>query len=88
MTFGVGRNATLGVKKIKKLTSIFPMIGKKNKQLTVFDADREVQNLESTDNARHLFLALSVYPRVRISRSASETDDNSCLFRKWPEAIP
>ena len=32
-------------------TSIFPVIGKKNNQSSVFDADQEIPTLGSTDNA-------------------------------------
>ena len=41
MTFGVGHHTTLIVNILFK-TSIFPIIGKKNYQLSVSDADREI----------------------------------------------
>ena len=54
----------------------------KNNQTSVSDADREIPTRGSTDNAGNpvpetrytSFPALSVDPRVGISRSASETD--------------
>ena len=56
--------------------SFFPLIGKKNNQTSVSDADREIPTLGSPDNAGKLvnLVALSVYLRVGISRSASVTD--------------
>ena len=63
---------------------IFNVIGKKNNQTSVSDADREIKTLESTDNAGKSltsFPALSVYPWVGISLSASETDDRFYLSR-------
>ena len=50
--------------------------------MSVSDADREISNSGSTDNARYLVNSVSGmirYPRVRISRSASETDDRFYL---------
>ena len=44
MTFGVGHHTTLIVNSLFK-TSIFPVIGKKNNQSSVSDADREIQSL-------------------------------------------
>ena len=44
---------------------------KKNVQISVSDADREITSLVS---------ALSVYPRDWISASASETDDRFYFF--------
>ena len=55
----------------------FNVIGKKNNQTSVSDADREIPTLGSADNVRNSvtsFPALSVYPRVGISLSESETD--------------
>ena len=71
----------------------FPIIGMKNNQSSVSDADQEIPTLGSTDNLvsgiiprepsgqrimpemRFIsFPALSVYPRVWISRSASKTN--------------
>ena len=57
---------------------IFPIIGKKNNQSSVSDADREIPTLGSTDNAGNsinLVSGISVYPRFVISQSTSETDD-------------
>ena len=54
------------------------MIGMKKKSIIGSDAEREILTLGSTDNAGNLvtsFPALSVYPRVGISLSASVTDD-------------
>ena len=54
------------------------VIGKKNTQTSVSDADHKIPTLESTENAGNsvnLFPTLSVYPGVRISLSESETDD-------------
>ena len=53
MTFSVGRHTTLIVNILFK-TSIFHRIGKKNKQSSVSDADREIPTLGSTDNAGNL----------------------------------
>ena len=52
MTFGVGRHTTFIVIILFK-TSIFPVIGKKNNQMSVFDADQELPTLGLTDNARN-----------------------------------
>ena len=49
------------------------VIGTKNNQTSVSDADREIPTLGSADNVRNEFPVLSVYPWVGISRSASET---------------
>ena len=49
---------------------IVNVIGKKDNQTSISDADREISTLESTDNARksvNLDFGLSVYPRVGIS---------------------
>ena len=54
MSFGVGRDKTLTVKKIKETIEIcytnhdFPIMGKKNIHSLVFDVDREIPILEST----------------------------------------
>ena len=62
---------------INNYSNVIMIIGKKNNQTSVSDADREIPTLGSTDNA--LFPALSVYPRVGISLSTSETDDGFYL---------
>ena len=72
MTFGVGRHTTFIVIILFK-TSIFPVIGKKNNQTSLFGADQELPTLGLTD-VRNVS-ALSVYPRVGISRSAPKTND-------------
>ena len=62
--------------------SIFPITGKENNQSSVSNADREIPTLGSTDNAGNsdsLFSGITVYPRVGLSRSASETDDRFYL---------
>ena len=68
--------------KMKEMTNDkiinFNIIGKKNTQTSVSDADREIQTLGSTDNAGNSVNFVSgiiVYPRVLISLSASETND-------------
>ena len=61
------------LKEIRMVLNNFNVIGKKNNQTQVFDADREIPILGSTDNAGNV-PALSVYPRVGISRSESETN--------------
>ena len=56
----------------------FPIIGKKHNQSSVSDADQEIPTIGSTDNAGNSeisFPAISVYPRVEISRSASNIND-------------
>ena len=56
----------------------FSVICKKNNQTLVSDAVREIPALGSTYNAGNwvnLVSGFSVYPRLLISRSASETDD-------------
>ena len=85
------RNTTIDVRilpsynvtvNILSKASIFPIICKKNKQSSVFYPDQEIPTLGSTDNAgneMHLVLALSVYPRIGISRFASETNDRFYL---------
>ena len=76
MMFGVGRHIMLIVSILFK-TSIFHRIGKKNNQTLVSDADPEIPTLGSTIMPEMRFTefpALSVYPRVGISLSASETD--------------
>ena len=63
--------------------SFFPIIGKKNNQSSVPDADREIPTIGSMNNAGNSvvsFPALSVYPLVRISLSASKTDDRFYLY--------
>ena len=62
----------------------FNGIGKKNKETSVSDVDREIPTLGSTNytgNSVNFVSALSVYPRIGISRSASETDDRFCLSK-------
>ena len=61
---------------------IFNVTGKKNNQTPVSDADREIPALGSMDNAGNSitsFPALSFYPQVGISWSASVTDDRFYL---------
>ena len=56
---------------------IFIVIGKKNSQTSVSDADREIPTLGSMSNAGNsvnLVSGIICYPRVGISKSASETD--------------
>ena len=77
MTFGVGHITTLTVNILFK-TLILPVIDKKNNQSLVSDADREIPTLGSTNNAGNLVnldSGIILFPRVQISRSASETDD-------------
>ena len=50
MTFGVGRHTTLIVNILFKIR-FFSIMGRKNNQSSVFDADREISILGSTDNA-------------------------------------
>ena len=50
MRFGVGRHLMLIVNILFE-TSIFQRIGNKNSQSLVYDADREIPTLGSTDNA-------------------------------------
>ena len=50
MTLGVGHHTTLTVNILFK-TLIFPIIGKRNNQSPVSDADREIPTLGSKDNA-------------------------------------
>ena len=81
MRFRVGRHTTLIVNILFK-TSIFPIIGKKNNQSSVFDADREVSTLRSKDNAGNsvnLISDIVRLPLVGISRFASETNDRFYL---------
>ena len=61
-------------------TSIFPIIGKKNDQSSVADADRKIPALVSTNNAGNSVNLVSGVIRlpfgwVGISLSASEADD-------------
>ena len=56
----------------------FNAIGNKNNQTSVSNADREIPTLGSTDNAGNsvnLVYDIIPYPRIGISRSASETND-------------
>ena len=72
ITFAVARQTAQIVKKSRKQTILF------NNQSSVFDADREVQPSGQRIMPRTRlisFPALSVYPRVGISLSASTTDD-------------
>ena len=83
MTFGVGHHTTLIVNILFK-TSIFPIIGKKNHQSSVSDADREISTLGSTKNAGNSVNLVSCIIRLPsgypgISRSASDTDDRFYL---------
>ena len=78
MPFEVGRDATLIV-----IFFLFQRKGKKNNQSSVSEADREIPTLGSTDNAGNSGNLVSVYPRVGISRSASETDDRFYLSALW-----
>ena len=57
MTFGVGHRTTLTVNILFK-TSIFPIVGKKNNQPSVSDADREIPTLGSTDDAGNMVIRL------------------------------
>ena len=55
----------------------FNVIGKKNNQTLVSDADPEIPTSDQRimpELEKNSFPALSVYPRVGISLSASETD--------------
>ena len=55
MTFGIGLYATLNVQKMKEMTNNkiinFNVIGKKNNQTAVSDADREIPTRGLMDNA-------------------------------------
>ena len=65
------------------INNMFNVIGKKNNQTLVSDADREIPTLGLTDNAENsitTFLLLSVYPWVLIFRSAAETDVPFFIF--------
>ena len=69
-------------KNFKEMILFYSIIGKKYIQLSMYDADREIPTLGSTDNAGssvNSFPALSVYPRVGISLSESETYDRFYL---------
>ena len=63
--------------------SIFSIIGKKNNQPSVSDADREISTLGSTDNAGNSVKLVSGIIRLSsgwdFSRSASKTDDRFYL---------
>ena len=62
----------------------FIIVGKKNNQTAVPDAEQEIPTLRSSDNAGNsinFFPVWSVYHRVAISRSASEIDDRLYLSR-------
>ena len=52
---------------------------RKNNQPSFSDAYREIPTLGSMDNTGNSFPALSFYPQVGISRSASETNDRFYL---------
>ena len=58
---------------------MFNVIGKKNNQTSVSDADREIRTLGYTYTAVNSFLALFVYSRVEISLYASVTDERFYL---------
>ena len=61
---------------------IFPIICNRNNQSSVSDADQEIPALGSTDNAGNsvnLVSGIIRYPRVRISLSASETEEKFYL---------
>ena len=63
---------------------IFNVIGKKNNQTLVSNADQEIPTLGSTDNARDLVNLVSStirYPRIGVSQSASETNVRFYLFQ-------
>ena len=83
MTFGVGRHAMLPViLNILFKTLIFQRIGKKNNQSSVFDADREIPALGSTDNVANevnLVSGIIHLPSGWNSLSVLETNDRSCL---------
>ena len=68
------------IKEIKKAREII----KRNNQTSVTDADRKIPAPGSTESAGNSiiisFLALSVYPRIGISRPASETDDRFYFY--------
>ena len=66
MTFRVGHHTTLIVNILFK-TSIFPVIGKKNNQSSVSDADREIPTLGSTDNAKNLVNLVSGFVHFPLS---------------------
>ena len=68
MRFGVGCHLMLIVNILFE-TSIFQRIGNKNSQSSVYDADREIPTLRSTDNAGNSINLMS----------ASETDDRFFL---------
>ena len=74
-------------------TDNFNIIGKKYNQTSVSDADREIRSLGLTDNAGNRVSALSIYPRVGISLSASETDEkilfvfNNCFNSPEPRVF-
>ena len=91
MTFGVGHCTTLIVNILFK-TLIFPIIGKKNNQSSVSDAERKIPTLGSTDNASNsvnIVSGIIRLPSGGISRFASETDDRFYLsqpagpFQNW-----
>ena len=48
---------------------MFHVIGKKNNQTSVFDADREIPNLGSTDNAKNSVNLVAGIIRLPLSRS-------------------
>ena len=58
---------------------MFNVIGKKNNQTSVSDADREIRTLGYTYTAVNSFPALFVYSRVGISLYASVTDERFYL---------
>ena len=69
---------------------IFNVIGKKNNQTSVSDADREIPTLGSTDNARNsvnLVSGINRYPRFGISLSESKTDDRFYLPHAFTSLI-
>ena len=72
MTFGVRFHTTLLQMFFK--ASIFPIIGKKNNQSSVSDADQEIPTLESTDDAGN-----SVNLVFDIIRLPSGSDFSVCI---------
>ena len=82
MAFTVGYHTKVIVNILFK-TSIFPVIGKKNNQSLVSNADQKIPTSGQgimPETRLTSFPALSVYPWVEISSSALETDDTGRLY--------
>ena len=65
------------IKEMTMILNTFNLIGKKNNQISVSDADQEIPILVSMHNARKsvkLVFGFIRYPRVKISLAASETN--------------